>query len=463
MKNQFFFRGLLLITGLLALGCNLDIPNELRNPEDLFAKKGGVVIHNLSPTKEIKDIVVIDPNTEKPVSTRDILLQGDTTELIPVKPNTARGLVLDPGNYRIQVQYEGDSKSPASREIEIKWKQNIALYFSADQIIELYGTLQVINFSGKKVVSVKLGVEELLLPFPSSPIEDNQTFTKSRMPPGNFKVTIQLEDQKAFPEMPMQICEGGVTSIMVLRDKIDVGEPTEVGKSNNLWIVNQSGKVVSKAEKKKDGEDAYSPLINKVIEDRGYAGVHLPIGTYEVQITLDGHNAPLTKPGVGLTNDPVFIILRTGADGQLELELVSPGDQDEDGFPDWWEREYFGPDAATDSNKPLKEGDEDGDKLTNWDEYLNGTNPKEKDTDSDGLTDWEELNGKKDPNIPFKDRNQQSDFNDIPDTFQKTNPLKPDTDNDGYSDYIEIACKSDPTNPLSRPSGGIKVVVEWSY
>jgi hypothetical protein len=162
------------------------------------------------------------------------------------------------------------------------------------------------------------------------------------------------------------------------------------------------------------------------------------------------------------SSDPVFLIVRINPTTQLpEIVVVTPGDDDNDGFPDWWEREHFGPDAVKDPNVPPKDGDPDGDGLTNEEEYFYGTNPVIPDSDGDGLTDWEEINGKRDPNYPDNLRPTPFPTDTFPETFPPTNPLNPDSDGDGYSDYVEIRDGSDPQGKTDIPRWGTTIVVPW--
>ncbi len=71
-------------------------------------------------------------------------------------------------------------------------------------------------------------------------------------------------------------------------------------------------------------------------------------------------------------------------------------DDDNDGMPDWWEEKYgLNPDDPTDANK-----DPDHDGLTNYQEYLHGTDPHKWDTDGDGLSDGYEVAIGTDPTVP---------------------------------------------------------------
>jgi len=73
-------------------------------------------------------------------------------------------------------------------------------------------------------------------------------------------------------------------------------------------------------------------------------------------------------------------------------------DTDGDLFDDYWEAKYFS--ANVDPNnaaKPVRNGDSDDDGLSNYLEYLNGTNPNVVDTDGDGINDLQEMEFGSDP------------------------------------------------------------------
>jgi hypothetical protein len=71
--------------------------------------------------------------------------------------------------------------------------------------------------------------------------------------------------------------------------------------------------------------------------------------------------------------------------------------------------------SGTDAND-----DADDDGLSNFEEYLNGTEPLKTDSDSDGISDYNELK------------------------VYKTNPTISDTDGDGLDDYSELQLNLNP-------------------
>ncbi|MCK5038993.1 MAG: hypothetical protein KAS16_07830 [Thermoplasmata archaeon] len=85
-------------------------------------------------------------------------------------------------------------------------------------------------------------------------------------------------------------------------------------------------------------------------------------------------------------------------------------DKDKDGMDDTWEIQY-GLDPNDSSDALL---DNDDDNLSNYQEYVNSTDPTTNDTDSDKLLDYDEL-------VEFH-----------------TNPSSNDTDGDGMNDWFEL-------------------------
>ncbi|MBI5016377.1 MAG: hypothetical protein HZB55_12930 [Deltaproteobacteria bacterium] len=158
--------------------------------------------------------------------------------------------------------------------------------------------------------------------------------------------------------------------------------------------------------------------------------------------------------------------------------LISRGDTDLDGFPNYWEILYgTNPDDPTDpADRP--EQDVDGDGLSWLQEYQNRTSPLNPDTDGDGLTDGDEVlvygtnptNGNTDGDhfadawevqyaaygtnptnsgLPVQLQDVDSDgLNWVQEYDNGTNPVSTDTDGDGWFDGVEVAYKpnTDPTN-----------------
>jgi predicted RNA-binding Zn-ribbon protein involved in translation (DUF1610 family) len=97
-------------------------------------------------------------------------------------------------------------------------------------------------------------------------------------------------------------------------------------------------------------------------------------------------------------------------------------DDDGDGMADLWE-EANGFNSVDPADADL---DADSDELTNFEEYLNNTDPKNSDSDADGLTDGAEIK-----------------------TYD-TKPKIADSDGDGYSDGDEVTGGTDPNDPDSN-------------
>jgi hypothetical protein len=152
-------------------------------------------------------------------------------------------------------------------------------------------------------------------------------------------------------------------------------------------------------------------------------------------------------------------------------------DTDNDLLPDGWEVAYatwstsyggwtLDPARADSDGDGVSDRDEDidndgydsnydaklegGELFTNYEEYLNGTNPTKKDSDNDGMGDGFE--------VYFLD----SDGDGMPDGWEREhgfNPYDPtdaakDADYDGYTNLQEYMGASDPRNPGSKPKGG---------
>jgi sugar lactone lactonase YvrE len=102
---------------------------------------------------------------------------------------------------------------------------------------------------------------------------------------------------------------------------------------------------------------------------------------------------PLTATGV---NTITLQVTANALNGSRSITVTVIPDYDRDGLPNAWELLHqLNPLAATDAM-----GDEDGDTLSNSDEYALGTNPRSSDTDTDGFNDNAEIDAGTDPLDP---------------------------------------------------------------
>ena len=132
--------------------------------------------------------------------------------------------------------------------------------------------------------------------------------------------------------------------------------------------------------------------------------------------------------GAGTTNDFDEIIFH-GTD---------PTNEDSDGDEMWdgWEIYY----KLQANNASDRFGDEDSDKLVNYQEFIHDTRPDMNDTDSDLMWDGWEVEYGLDPKNP-NDANQDNDEDLLynwQEFYNNTDPGDADTDRDFLSDYDEI-------------------------
>lgn len=155
-------------------------------------------------------------------------------------------------------------------------------------------------------------------------------------------------------------------------------------------------------------------------------------------------------------------------------------DTDHDGMPDFFEDRFAFLDKSNPADAAL---DQDGDGLSNLEEYRQRTDPSQPDTDGDGLTDGAEVNiyytsplladtdgdtlsdGEEINNFHTNPNAADSDLDRLNDAAEviiyKTNPMDKDTDHDGFPDPVEIAHFSDPNNPESVPLVDDSIIALW--
>ena len=134
-------------------------------------------------------------------------------------------------------------------------------------------------------------------------------------------------------------------------------------------------------------------------------------------------------------------------------------DTDNDGLSDSWERLFF-PDSLTELSG---DGDNDGDGLTDKQEFESRTDPTKEDSDGDGLNDKAEIDNGTNP------RSSDTDSDGLDDNAEltgdpATDPTNADTDGDGFSDGDEVALGFDPTDANKNPNETIiaSSIDDWS-
>ncbi len=198
-----------------------------------------------------------------------------------------------------------------------------------------------------------------------------------------------------------------------------------------------------------DNTAAGNPLPFRVARQNVAAGTPSGVGVGEITIAkIRVHDTALDEAAIKAKFDQ-------------EKTVFSLGDSDNDGLPDWFEKQFsfLNPNDAADAAK-----DQDGDGLTNLQEFQKGTAPDKADTDGDGISDGAEVNrtaaGQPAPTDPLKKDTDGDGLSDKVETgtgvFASANdtgsdPLKADTDGDGFSDFQEAISNSDPNKASSTP------------
>ncbi len=177
-----------------------------------------------------------------------------------------------------------------------------------------------------------------------------------------------------------------------------------------------------------DGDGVFEPPDGATPHDPVSVGFNLHEFIRNTNPTAADSDNDSYPAGAGTTNDFDEIIFH-GTD---------PTNEDSDGDEMWdgWEIFY----QLQANNASDRFGDEDSDKLVNYQEFLQDTHPHKNDTDDDMMWDGWEVEYALDPKNP-NDANGDPDedllFN-WQEFFNNTNPRDADTDRDFLSDYEEI-------------------------
>lgn len=121
-------------------------------------------------------------------------------------------------------------------------------------------------------------------------------------------------------------------------------------------------------------------------------------------------------------------------DHSIVVEGMVAGIGEPDRLPDAWELTYFG---SLNVSRGLDNDDFDNDGLSDWYEYLAGTNPTLADSNGDGTLDIDE------------DMDGDGLSNGVEQSLTRSHPHRADTDDDGVRDNVERTVGTDATNSLS--------------
>jgi hypothetical protein len=279
--------------------------------------------------------------------------------------------------------------------------------------------------------------------------------------PSDFNSTPQDEDQNGLPDEWEDIYwpeggSGGSGADTDVDDLVNGGEldhgtnPREYDSDGDGfpdgWEVDHSYNPLNVNDPDPNGDNDNDGLTNREEyehhtdpRNRDSDGDGLPDG-WEVDYGFD----PLGSNDPGANADPDHDKLSNLDEYTNETNPLD-SDSDDDGFPDGWEvANGYDPTGSAD---PDPAGDDDGDGVTNQEEFDHGTDPYNPDSDGDGTPDGEDPDPT-DPAIPDRSTDRDGDgLSNDTETDLGTDPDDPDSDDDGFDDRWEVDNGYDPLDP----------------